>query len=260
MPNLCELQEALFAGIRAQARPTPGALDPALLVTIAVRPPLGAVERIDIYAQMYVSRLADALAETFPKCAEILGHERFQTLARAYVAESPSTHPSLRQAGRDFGAFLAHAEDVPAYVPDLARLEWARLDVFDAPDGAVLALECLRARSPDAWHALPLRPIDALTTLRSAWPVHEIWAAERAPAAGWTPATTTLRVWRREFLVYQGRMDALERAALALIAPGATFGALCALCEDTPGVEDAARDAAALVLRWIDDGILAASA
>jgi len=256
MPNLRELQQAFFHSLRARAMPTPASADPALLAIIAGPPPLDSRERIDIYAEMYAARLIDALAETFAKTAELTGTERFQVLARAYIAASPSTHPSLRCVGAGFSALLAHSEGVPSYLADLARLEWARLEVFDAPDCVPLALESLRGVRPEHWHTLEMRPIPALLKLRTRWPVHEIWAAGKDAASAWGPANTVLRVWRRDFLVYQASMDATEEAAFAELEHGTTFGALCGQFAQVHGPA-APREAAALLLRWIDDGLLA---
>src|SRR5436309_6492400 len=126
---------------------------------------------------MYAARLAEAMADTFAKTAEVVGADRFQDLACAYIAEYPSRHPSLRDIGDGFAAFVKHAEAVPEYCGDLAALEWTRLEVFDAPDRAPLTLESWRAVPPDQWYALPMHAIPALTAVDGHWPVHEIWAA-----------------------------------------------------------------------------------
>jgi hypothetical protein len=57
-------------------------------------------------------------------------------------------------------------------------------------------------------------------------------------------------VWRDGFLVYQSPMDAAEEAALERVAAGEPFAAVC------EGLDDP-RDAAALLLRWLEDGIVA---
>ena len=94
--------------------------------------------RLDVYADMYFYRLRDCLAEDFPKLAELVGEARFHNLVTDYLLRHPSSHPSLRELGRRLPAFLAdHA--IAAEFPvaaDLARLEWARVDVFDERDVA----------------------------------------------------------------------------------------------------------------------------
>jgi hypothetical protein len=264
MLALRELQERFFAALtRPHGAAAAGALDPVLADTVRRQGKLDAAERVEIYARMYCARLVDALAEDFPRMTVLLGEARFDEIAHAYVAACPSTHPSLRHVGRRFAALLASlAKDghVPPFLPDLARLEWARVEVFDAADAEPLGSDDLRAIPPSAWPGLRLALVPALRVLQVAWPVHRIWAD--AAAEGGTPASAlaedgVLRVWRdRELTVHQARMDAIEWAALSRMTAGEPFAAVCeAVAAAAP--EHAAREAGALLLRWAEDGILA---
>jgi len=124
----------------------------------------------------------------------------------------------------------------------------------------VLTTDDLRRLAPDAWAALPLRLVPAVTLLQLAWPAHEVWAAADMPAPEtWQPRATALRVWRGdEYRVYQTSMGAAERTAIAPVRAGATFGDVCAAVAAVVGAERAAEEAGALLLRWVADGILAA--
>jgi hypothetical protein len=94
--------------------------------------------------------------------------------------------------------------------------------------------------------------------VHAAWPVHALWAGDQDECGDAArPAETHLRVWRDGAMVYQAPMDACERAALASVAAGESFAALCSVLEDVCGPEAAAPEAARLILRWVDDGILA---
>jgi hypothetical protein len=240
-PALRELQAAFWRSIAA--RPGDGAPE-AELLRIVPGGRLAPPDRVAVYASMYLWRLVEALAEDFPKVAEALGRERFADVVRAYLAHHPSTEPSVRHLGRAFAAFLVGAE--PAWLADLARLEWARLDVFDAPDASPLTLDELRGVPAEEWPALRFVPVPALARLVAAWPVHELWSDPSEPVA---PARTALRVWRDGFLVYQAPIDAVEEAALGHLLAGDPFGALCETVGDPA-------DAASLLLRWIADGIV----
>ena len=243
-PSLRELQRAFW---RSVTRPDTAAGDP-LLDVIAPSATLTPAERVEIYAGMYFHRILDALREDFERVAALLGDERFEQAVRAYLARHSSQHPSIRHVGRAFADFLAE-HVTPPCLADLARLEWARLAVFDAPDPAPLRLDDLLAVPVDDWPDLRLAPIAALEVLVSDWPVHRLW--EDAAAATCAPARTALRVWRHGFLVYHAVMDRAEEAALGQVRAGDTFGTLC------EGFEDAGAPAA-LLLRWIEDGIVAA--
>jgi hypothetical protein len=254
MPDLRELETRFF---RALTRPHGTDADPSLVAWVRGDGALTAAERLDVYAHMYCARLVGGLLEDFPEVAAALGSDRFDEVAHAYLARHPSEHPSLRWAGRAFADFLAELppDAVPPFVPDLARLEWARLTVFDAPDAAVLALERLRALPAERWPVLPLATVPALEALDLAWPVHE-WSA--AAADTWTPRPTSLRVWRRGFRIAVAAMDDLERRALAAVRRGCTFAELCEVVGSDLVEEEAASEAAALVVRWIEDDILRA--
>lgn len=257
MLALRDLEAAFFAAV------TGASSSAALLPEVRSDARLDAAARVDVYARMYVARLVDVLFEDYPRVAAIVGPDAFGVLARAYVAAHPSTHASLRWFGRDFPGFVAAVADRderPAYLADLARLEWMRLAVFDAPDAAPLALAALRAVPPDAWAKLRFHLVPALEVLRAAWPVHRIWDVDAAaPSDGWQPADVCLRVWRRDDTVYQAPMEEAERVALARVRAGDDFAGVCAALAAVVAAERAPATAAGLVLRWIEDGVVAAA-
>jgi len=196
-----------------------------------------------------------------PRVAAVLGGDRFTALAGAYLERHPSTDPSVRWVGAYFAAFLAERGrvDEQPFLTDLARLEWTRLAVFDAADAVPLRLEALRAIPPSKWPRLTFHPVPALRVLRCAWPVHELWAADDPKAAATTvrPAATVLRVWREAFAVYQTPVDAVEHVALRQLLAGAPFGVMCDRLEAVLPPPAVAREAGALILRWVEDQILA---
>ena len=77
--------------------------------------------------------------------------------------------------------------------------------------------------------------------------MHQLWDDAAALLA---PARTALRVWREGFLVYHTAMEPAEEAALGRLVAGEPFAAVC------EGFDDPA-EAGALLLRWIEDGIVA---
>ena len=76
-----------------------------------------------------------------------------------YVTDAPSRHPSLRFVGGASPPGLPRAPRRGAHpaLADLARLEWARADVFDAADQATLTLDTVRDWPPDRFGEMPLR-------------------------------------------------------------------------------------------------------
>jgi len=260
--SLREFQTCFFRSIAEAPGPVASdRFDPLLLELVRGQGRLEAEERLDIYAQMYWARLVGVLREDFPRVAACLDTERFTDLTLRYLARYRSAHPSVRHVGARFAEFLAsdaEAETWP-FLPNLARLEWARLEVFDAPEAEPLRVAQLQAIPPADWSALTFKPIAAVQVLHSAWPVHEIWAAvgDGRLCEPVRLAETHLRIWRDGFTVYQASMDAAERLALEGVLAGESFAAVCEAIEPTMTLEDAPREAARLLLRWIEDGILA---
>ncbi len=264
MLALRDLQTSFFRSIAARPGPSaPEDFDPAVVRVVEGRGRLGPADRLDLYAQMYWARLHDVLLEDFPRVAAILGAERFGAAVRAYLARSPSLHPSVRHVGRGFAEFLAGVPEIAdlPFLADLARLEWARLAVFDAPDAPPLRTDDVRAVAPAEWPLLTFRLVPAVRVLRCTWPVHELWAAphEDGRLESMLPAETSIRIWRDGFMVYQASMDVREQLAIARVVRGESFANICAALESVMSAGEAAREAAQLLLRWIEDGILAGS-
>lgn len=262
MLSLPELQSRFFASIARLPGAGPTSFDPTFAGYVEGRGQLGGEERIDIYAQMYYARLVEVIEGDFPRVASILGCERIHDVVSAYLARYPSTSPSLRHLGRFFPAFLrdyAATANLP-FLSDVATLEWARLDVFDATDAEPLRIEHLQTIAPDAWPTLKLQVIPAFQLMQSVWPVHEIWKVTEENTLNpkdIAPAETVLRVWRREFMVYHTKIDNVEQLALASIIAGEPFASVCAALEAQMSEEEAASTIGSLLLRWIEDGVLA---
>lgn len=248
-PSLRELQH-LFWRALADDRPVAAC---AALVEPSAR--LDAEARVQVYADAYFWRLRDVLREDFPRVASVLGEDRFDALVRDYLRRHPSESPSVRHLGREMARFLEWRLDFPPCLADLAHLEWARIEAFDAPGGARATLDTLRGVSPCDWPHLHFIPIPALRVVRARWPVHEVWSG--ADAATVVPARTALRVWRgEEDRVFHAPMDARAAHALDLVAAGAPFVVMCAAFADLPPAE-AAVQATGLLARWLEDGLIA---
>ena len=256
MLPLRELQIRLFAALTASGAER----DPALLGLVSDRGGLGPAQRLDIYADMYRTRLVDVLREDFPRVLAVLGDEEFQALACRYLLQHASTHPSVRYVGRRYADFLAGEAIGLPFLGDLARLEWARVEVFDAPDADPLRLSDLESLPASDWPTLRLRPIPACLVVECAWPAHEIWAAagdatlDRSGAG--RPEASTIRVWREGWSVSHAAMGDLERQVFPLLERGESFARLCAAAEGGLEPEAAARAVGSLLMRWLEDDLL----
>ena len=266
MPTLDQTQQLFWKLITAPEGVAAGraALDPSEralaedLVCADAR--LSAVERLDIYADMYFYRIRDCLKEDFGAVCAVVGEAAFHNLTTDYLLVHPSTHFSLRYVGRHLPKFVrGHAliERWP-FLADLAALEWAIMEAFDAPDAEPITPAALTAIPPQRWAELRFHVTPSLKLLRLDWPVHEVWTqTQRQEEVGYVRAhQTVIRVWRQDFRVFHRSIDLTEAAALDALASGATFGDICEPIAAAVGDAAAVERAAGFLRDWLADGLL----
>jgi len=233
-----------------------GDVERELAAVVVPSPTLDPAARVGIYQGMYVWRLCDVLREDFPKLAAALGDD-FQELARRYLAAHPSEYPSVREFGRHLPDFLRDdpLADARPWLADLARLELARVNAFDAPDAVPLRAADLAAVAPEDWSGLCFAVVPSFGFVDASWPVHEVWAA---PADRPAAASTRVRVWRQDFSVFHAAMDPVEADALQALVAGASFADVCEAVAAHVAADEAAVEAGSLLARWIEDELIAA--
>jgi hypothetical protein len=226
-----------------------------------------AQERLGVYQFMYRARIAEALEAQFPHLARHLGSEAFSELAVAYIADEPSRHPSLRFLGERLPRWLEARRPEAPGLAGLARLEWARTDVFDLADERPLTLEAVRAYPPERFGELVLELMSAHRIVTVPAGTGELWDATSAeatirllaassPAAAAFSPVETLLVWRQDTMVYHRAVDPLERLALHLTASGTRFGVICDAFLARQGEQTSVERAYRMLLTWLADGLL----
>jgi Putative DNA-binding domain len=141
-----------------------------------------ATARTNVYRNNVVFTLVQALRETFPVLAELVGQAQFDYWALDFVHAYPPTHPVLTFYGAAFPSALAQALDEPqAHLADLARLELARIEAFHAQDDAPMAPSVLAALLSDPERLAQVRlPLCAgVTVLSASGPIFDLWAAQQ---------------------------------------------------------------------------------
>src|SRR5258708_33950544 len=88
-----------------------------------------------------------------------LGDEMFDAMGHAYVAANPSQNPNLRWFSSSLPDFLKSTEPYSKYpvLSDLAALEKALNDAFDAKDAASIGVADMAGFSPGAGAGLEFR-------------------------------------------------------------------------------------------------------
>lgn len=138
-----------------------------------------AAARIDIYRNNVVGNLTRALRLTYPAIERLVGEAFFATAAAGFINASLPTSADLYQYGCGFADFLAQFEPaIPlAYLPDVARLEWAVVGALHAPPAAPLDLAALATIPSECQPDLVFTPHPTLSLLALATPARAIWEA-----------------------------------------------------------------------------------
>ncbi len=213
-----------------------------------------------VYADGYVARIREALAEVYEAVRHLVGEQAFTELAIAYAEARPSTDYNLSFVGRGLPGFLVGSpltSRLP-FLPDLARLEWLPGSGFHAFDAAPLEPRAITGRSLDEWAAMRVRFHPSVGCLASAWPVLDLWEARQQPRH-----TINLLLLDRpqQVLVCRHdervRCDGVSREEADLIAQllaGRPLGAACERLAEQGRVESL--PVAEWFERWMRQGLI----
>jgi len=181
---------------------------------------LSPVEQLEIYREQFWLRHTSSLVEDFPGLSGILGQARWEELVEAYLGEVTPESYTLRDLGQQLPEFVARAGFLEhrELCTDMARLEWAYVEAFDAADVLVLTPERLAAVPEGAWELARFVLGPSLSLLRLSYPVarlraHLVQRPEETVAIP-EPAPTFLAVCRQGVSV---RTHELTEPALVLL-------------------------------------------
>lgn len=187
--ELADLQRAMLAVVtrplgrdtRTQRRWSDGRRTSAVAAEIA-KPnnQLTAFERLEIYNRMYWFRVLDSLHEDCPGLRAVLGERKFTRLSEAFLQKYPSRYWTLRDLPQRLAKFIG---EQPALTKphtnlcvDIARFEWAQIEVYDGAAFPVFTIDDLLDANP-AKLKLSLQPYIQLLDLR--YPVDDFILAVR---------------------------------------------------------------------------------
>ncbi len=127
---------------------------------------LSSFERLEIYSRSYWSRVLDAFGEDFPGVRALLGAKQFDRLRRRYLADCPSESFTMRNLGKHLVAWMEENQALAganyAIALDMAKLEWAHIESFDAAEHEPLSPADVATLAPESTMQLQphLRLID----------------------------------------------------------------------------------------------------
>jgi len=223
---------------------------------------LSAPQRVGVYHGMYLTRMREALESDYPGLARFLGPAAWERLVQSYVEAHPSRSTTLNVLGQDLPDFARTARvRRPAFCRDLARLEWAVTEVFDAPETPPLTEAALAAVAPGEWERARLVPVAAL---RLVVLEHDAGAHLDALREGKRRRPPVRRrrnrvvVCRRNYAVFRREQPAAAFALLEDLVKGLTVGRALARAVDRRGARLGADEAFRLFHDWAAMGLFRA--
>src|SRR6186997_1950140 len=97
---------------------------------------LSPVQQLEVYREQYWLRHTGSLVEDFPGLSGILGQSAWERLVEGYLDRHPPEQFSLRDLGSRLAGYVQEQVwlERPELCRDMAALEWAYIECFDAPD------------------------------------------------------------------------------------------------------------------------------
>lgn len=142
---------------------------------------LTARQRLNIYRNNVNISLRESLQAVYPVVNRLVGDDFFKLMAHEYRKKHPSLSGNLHEFGKHFSSFTAEFAPASqlAYLPDVAKLEWAYHQVFHAAEHPAFDLEKLQTVPPEKYGELFFKLNPASQLLKSDFPVVRIWKANR---------------------------------------------------------------------------------
>jgi len=239
--------------------------DDSILAEILDSPKETRATLFGVYRYAYGSRLVEAMRNDHELLHRYLGDETFDDMGHAYVKARPSEHPNLRWFSQGLPDFLRSNEPYSNHLvlADLAALEKALNDAFDAVEGAVLALEAMAGFAPEQWNDLVFTPHPSAARIDLSTNAAAIWMAlkdEETPSEAQTLGEPSrLLIWRQDTTPMFRELPTEEAMMWDEAANGIPFGVLCEMLATYDDPDGAAARGASYLHGWITAGLLTAA-
>jgi hypothetical protein len=201
------------------------------------------VEQLEIYREQFWLRHTSSLLEDFPGLSGILGQSDWERLAEHYLREVVPDSYTLRDLGSRLPQVIERAAWLPhqALCLDMARLELAYVEAFDAQDSAPLPADRLSTISEQQLLSARLVVAPCVKLLSVTYPVADLRRALRSagdePVAIPEPRPQHLVVYRRELRLWDMPVSDVAFAFLGRLARGEALAAAAEATASTPEAE-----------------------
>lgn len=218
---------------------------------------------LGVYRFAYVSRLVEAMRKDHQYLHEYLGDEMFDEMGKNYVAARPSQQPNLRWFSQDVPEFLKTNEPYSIYpvLAELAALERAINDAFDAADAPVIVVADLAGVPPEVWKDLRFEAHPSVSRVDFSTNAAAVWMAlkkdEMPPDAIRLDEPSRLLVWRQDETPKFRELPAEEAMMWDEAAGDIPFGVLCSMLATYNDPESAAARGAGYLHNWVMTELLA---
>ncbi len=219
--------------------------------------------RLDIYASAYRLRLKEAITTDYDKLALYLGDERFEKLMDLYIDKFPSHTTNLRYFSTHLPELIRDETDYAhiAEVYELACIERAFADSFDAKDLQFATIDDLAALPEQAWGTLSFKfqkSVQIIWLEHNSFPIWKALAEEHTPPKANKSSATAWILWRKSDLISHYRMLAPEEIAiLALAMQGENFAVMCEKLLEFYNEQETPMKAIGFLQSWITEEMLA---
>jgi hypothetical protein len=242
--DLAELQREMATALR-QARSLAAVPEWADFAAahISGNDRLSPVEQLEIYREQFWLRHTSSLVEDFPGLGGILGQKDWEKLAEQYLREVIPDSFTLRDLGSRLPQVIEGAPWLPhqGLCLDMARLELAYIEVFDAPDSPPLAPERVSALAEEDLLRAKLVIAPSVRLLSLHYPVADLRRALRAagdePVAIPQPSPHHLVVYRRDLRLWDMPVSRVAFTFLVGLARGAALGVAAEAAANSPEAE-----------------------
>jgi hypothetical protein len=169
VPRLLEIERALSHALVEG--------DDALAARYILADGLASAARLAIHRNNFLVTVTKALRLSFPAVDRLVGTAFFDSAARTFIAEHPPRSAWLDEYGARFPEFLANFAPAAslAYLPGVARLEWAVSRALHAADADPLDLARLAAIDLRQHGRIAFAPHPSVGLVRAEHPVDAIW-------------------------------------------------------------------------------------
>jgi hypothetical protein len=209
-----------------------------------------------VYRNAYVLRLVEFIGNDYERL-KLFMRDDFDRMARHYIKAHPSDTPNARWFARHLSDFLRSNKpwSEKPELGDLAALEKALNDAFDAPDDPLYTLADLAAFDPstiaDAKVTLHASAIRLTSGINST----DLWSSPDAEVNR-LEEPLELLVWRQGGSARFRVLTAEEAMAFDSAKTSVPFGVLCEMIAVMGDPDNAAMRAAGYLRSWIETEIV----